>query len=59
MKEHYTIQDVALITGLTDRTLRNHLSQGNLMGEKKGGIWQFTLQQVNDFIKLPQVQPVI
>lgn len=59
MKELYTIQDVALITGLTDRTLRNHLALGNLEGEKAGSAWQFTPQQVDAFVKLPQVWPGI
>lgn len=56
MKEFYTIQDLALITGLTDRTLRNHLALGNLEGEKVGNAWQFTPQQVEAFLKLPQVR---
>lgn len=59
MKEVYSIQDVCLITGLTDRTLRSHLALGNLRGEKVGGAWQFTPGQVEDFIKLPQVRPGI
>lgn len=59
MKEIYTIQDLCLITGLTDRTLRNHLALGNLEGEKVGSAWQFTPQQVEAFFKLPQVWPSI
>lgn len=59
MKDAYTIQDLCLITGLTDRTLRNHLALGNLEGEKVGSAWQFTPQQVEAFLRLPQVRPVI
>ena len=30
----YNLNQVAMITGLTTRTLRNHLKQGLLKGEK-------------------------
>lgn len=55
MKEIYTIQDLCLLTGFTDRTLRNHIALGNLEGEKVGNLWQFTPQQVENFLQLPQV----
>jgi len=47
----YTIKDVALMSGLTDRTLRNYLKMGILVGEKKDGIWYFTDEQVQDFMQ--------
>ena len=59
MKEIYTIQDLCLLTGFTDRTLRNHIALGNLEGEKVGNLWQFTPQQVENFLQLPQVWPGI
>ena len=59
MKEIYTIQDLCLLTGFTDRTLRNHIALGNLEGEKMGNLWQFTPQQVENFLQLPHVWPGI
>ena len=59
MKETYTIHDLCLITGLTDRTLRNHIADGYLKGQKTNGAWQFTKQQVDDFFNAPQGWPGI
>ena len=42
MERKYSLNDLALMTGLTTRTLRNYLSQGFLHGEKTNGVWQFT-----------------
>ena len=55
----YTIDQLALITGLTTRTLRNYLKSGILAGSRDTGIWQFTEQQVSDFIAHPSVKPSI
>ncbi len=41
-KEFYTINELALISGFTTRSLRNFISMGHLNGEKIDGIWQFT-----------------
>ena len=30
MNDIYTLQDLCMITGFTDRTLRNHIALGNL-----------------------------
>ena len=38
----YTIAEVAKITKLTDRTIRNYLSKGILKGTKLGGQWRFS-----------------
>ncbi len=38
----YSIKDVAKITRLTDRTIRNYLVKGNLKGIKIGGQWRFS-----------------
>lgn len=55
----YTIQQLAMMTGLTSRTLRNYLKSGLLQGSKETGVWQFTEQQVSDFLKDPAVYPSI
>lgn len=56
---YYTLNHLALITGLTDRTLRNYLSVGLLRGEKINGLWHFTPEQVEEFLHNPAVQPSI
>lgn len=38
----YTVADVAELTGLTDRTIRNYLKDGTLRGRKIGVQWRFT-----------------
>lgn len=50
MKETYSINDVALITGLTTRTLRNYIKMDLLHGEKVEGNWQFTPEQLTAFM---------
>ena len=55
----YTINDLALITGLTTRTLRTYLKNGQLSGEKIDGVWQFDEKAVDAFISDPNVRPSI
>lgn len=56
---YYVINHLILFTGLTDRTLRKYISSGILQGEKINGIWHFTPEQVEDFIRHPAVRPSI
>lgn len=56
MKETYTIQDIAMMTGLNDRTIRNYLANGQLQGEKVDGAWQFTAEQFEDFLNQDMVR---
>jgi len=46
----YNLNQVAMITGLTTRTLRNHLSLGTLKGEKIDGNWSFTEEELEAYI---------
>lgn len=55
----YTINDVAQMTGLSTRTVRNYLKMDLLEGEKADGVWQFTPEQVSDFLSHPTVKPSI
>lgn len=50
MKNTYTIEDIAMMSGLSARTIRSYLSMGLLEGEKADGVWQFTLEQFSDFL---------
>ncbi len=59
MKSIYNINEVALMTGFTTRTLRNYIKSGLLQGEKKGGVWVFTDEQVSAFFSDPNVKPGI
>lgn len=56
---YYLIPHLTLITGLTDRTIRNYISAGFLQGEKINGLWHFTPEQVDAFLKNPAVRPSI
>ena len=59
MNEYYTINDVATMTGLTTRTVRNYIKLGMLDGEKVDGVWKFTLENVSAFMVDKNVQPSI
>ena len=39
MEEIYNLNQLALMTGLSTRTLRNDLATGILEGEKEDGMW--------------------
>ena len=56
---YYTINHVVLFTGLTDRTIRNYISSGLLKGEKINGLWHFTPEQVDAFVRHSAVWPSI
>lgn len=56
---YYTLGHLTQFTGLTDRTLRTHLSNGILEGEKINGVWHFTPEQLDAFLHHPFVRPSI
>lgn len=43
----YSIAEIAKITKLTDRTIRNYLANGTLKGRKIGGQWRFTKDDIH------------
>lgn len=53
---YYVINHISLITGLTDRTIRNYIADGTLKGEKIDGVWHFTPEAVEEFIQNPAVR---
>ena len=57
MEKYYTLNEVATMTGLTTRTLRNYLKMDVLKGEKTDGIWKFTEEEFAEFIQNPYVKP--
>ena len=56
MEERYNLNDVALMTGFTTRTLRNYMNQGLLKGEKINSAWQFSLEDLDKFFNEPFVK---
>ena len=56
---YYVINHIVMITGLTDRTIRNYIASGILQGEKINGVWHFTPEQVEAFIQVPEVRLAI
>lgn len=59
MEETYTIQDIANMTGLNERTVRSYLASGQLRGEKTDGVWRFTGEQFGDFLGQDMVRASI
>ena len=59
MKERYSLNELAMITSLTTRTLRNHQRQSTLTGEKSDGAWTFTPEDVDAFMARPAVRKSI
>lgn len=47
-EELYTVDDIAQMTMLTSRTIRNYLKDGLLTGRKIGGQWRFTKKDVEN-----------
>jgi len=46
IKKLYTVENIAEMTGLTSRTIRNYLKDGSLKGSKIGGQWRFTMDNI-------------
>ena len=57
MEKYYTLNEVAMMTGLNTRTLRNYLKMDVLKGEKIDGIWKFSECEFSEFISNPYVKP--
>ncbi len=55
----YNLNDVAMVTGLTTRTLRNYLKLDLLKGEKIDGNWSFTDEELDAFMANPAVKQAI
>ena len=55
-KDFYTIAEVALFTGLTDRSIRTHIAKGYLHGEKVDGTWRFSAEQVGNYFLRPEIK---
>lgn len=56
MDRTYDLNELAMMTGFTTRTLRNYLTQGLLQGNKVNGTWQFTAEEIDAFFSEPYVK---
>lgn len=56
---YYVINHLVMFTGLSDRTIRNYIASSILQGEKINGLWHFTPEQVEEFVRHPAVRPSI
>lgn len=56
MDKEYSLNDLALMTGFSTRTLRNYMNHGLLKGEKANGIWQFGASELDRFFREPFVK---
>ena len=59
MQEMYTINHVALMSGLSSRTIRNSIKMGFIEGEMINGVWHFSAEDVGAFFANPNVAPAI
>ncbi len=55
----YDLNQLALISGLTTRTLRSYLHLGLLQGEKIDGVWRFTEEEACAFLTDPAVSRLV
>lgn len=55
-ERNYDLNDLAMMSGFTTRTLRNYLNQGYLKGKKTNGMWQFTPEEIDSFFSDPFVK---
>ena len=51
LEKLYTVDDIAQMTALTTRTIRNYLRNGTLKGRKIGGQWRFTQADVQALLE--------
>lgn len=51
MQELFTVRDVALMAGLSERTIRSYLREGTLTGRKVGPQWRFTKKDIENLFQ--------
>lgn len=59
MQDMYTINHVAMMSGLSSRTIRNYMKMGLIEGEMINGVWHFSAEAVGDFFANPNAAPAI
>ena len=56
MEKTYDLNELAMMTGFTTRTLRSYLSKGLLKGNMTDGKWQFTAEDLDAFFHEPYIR---
>ena len=56
MDKTYSLNDLAMISGFTVRTLRTYLGTGLLKGRKENGVWCFSEEEIDSFLSEPYVK---
>ena len=56
MEKTYNLNELAMMTGFSTRTLRNYLVQGLLKGNKVDGAWEFSAEDLDKFFNEPFVK---
>lgn len=56
MKDFYSINELAVMTGFTTRSLRNFIQMDFLKGEKVNGEWKFSTEQIENFFSNPNIK---
>ena len=46
----FTLQQTALVLGVSTRTIQNYVKRGQLAGVKIGGRWKFTAETLRRFM---------
>ena len=50
MEKLYTVEEIATMTSMTSRTIRNYIKNGLLKGRKIGGQWRFTEEDIKNLM---------
>ena len=56
MRDYFSVDDVAAMSGLSVRTIRRYIAAGQLEGEKADGVWRFTAEQFGAFLRQDMVR---
>lgn len=59
LNQMFTVADVANMTSMSDRTIRNYLRDGLLAGRKVGGQWRFTMQDIERFLRQGEITTAV
>ena len=57
--EKYNLNQIAMMTGLTTRTLRTYLNMGLLSRKKENNTWTFTEENIENFFNDPNVKQAL
>jgi excisionase family DNA binding protein len=56
MEKLFTVDDIAKMTMMTSRTIRNYIKEGLLKGNKIGGQWRFTEEDIKNLMQSGKYQ---